>query len=207
MALLSVINAAPRRLFNTKELGAALGYQADQMREIEMLDRALQLLIHTGDIVQHPHHVLEEGSNVTLCVWSSKRGPWIKPPLLNPLLQVLHAAAQPDGAFLKDLSARSAHPPRFSNHSIKSAANTLRELNLVHFELMSEGNSRGTQFQHVRLTDDAIEIVKAWDSISFGAELSAEVYNPLRRALVTRTPIVSSQQMSQVATALTGVST
>jgi hypothetical protein len=194
-ALLTIINEVPQVLFNTRELTQELGI-ANDSDACTMVDRGLQLLLHSGDIVQHPHHVTEPGSNVTCCVWSSKRGPWVKPPLLSPLLQVLHLAARPEGGFLKELWAAEWPHVRFSHKAINPAAQVLQGLNLIQLDTRPErvavqGGKRGRECRHVTLTDAAREMVSAWSGIRVGQSIDPEVYNPLRRLLVTRRPLAS----------------
>lgn len=193
-ALLSVINEAPEELFNTRELVAELGGGVNDADLSTMVDRGLQLLLHSGDIVQHPHHVAEPGSNVTCCVWSSKSGPWVKPPLLSPVLQVLHVAARPEGGFLKELWASGWPHPRFSHKAIKPAAQVLHDLNLIHLDARPEGaavraGQRVREYDHVVVRDEARDPVSAWSKVPVGARIDPEVYNPLRRVLVTRKPL------------------
>lgn len=197
-ALLTIINEAPHDLFSTRDLTEKLNAGASSVDVSAMIDRGLQLLMHTGDIVQHPHHVAELGSHVTCCVWSAKGGPWIKPPLLNPLLQVLHVSAQPEGGFLKDLRAPEWPHAKFSHKSIKPAATVLQDLNLIQlsrrpFSEAAHPGQKVRRFDHVVVTDEARKLVTAWTGTPVGALLNAEVYNPLRRALVMRRPITHSE--------------
>lgn len=187
-AILSLINGEPNRLFNTSELGGELGFDSGKDARSAMIDPALQLLTHTGDATLHPHHALKEGGNTTVSVWSSKQGPWIKPPLLNPHLQVLHIAAREGGGFLRDLWSPDWNHQRFSHKSVIPAADILEGLNLVRQSLRAESGS-AVLLKHVELTEEARKLVAAWNSIPIGAELKPEIYNPLRRILVTRKPL------------------
>ncbi len=187
-AILSLIDSQPNRLFNTAELGGELGFYSGKDPRFAMMDPALQLLTHTGDVTQHPHHALKEGSNTTLSVWSSKRGPWIKPPLLNPHLQILHIAAREGGGFLRDLWSSDWHHQRFSHKSVIPAADTLEGLNLVRQDLRAESGS-AVLLKHVEVTEEARKLVTAWNAAPIGAVLEPETYNPLRRILVTRKPL------------------
>jgi hypothetical protein len=187
-ALLSLISGQPNRLFNTSELCGELGFNSGKDARSAMIDPALQLLTHTGDVTQHPHHALKEGGNTTLSVWSSKQGPWIKPPLLNPHVQVLHIAAREGGGFLRDLWSSGWHHQRFSHKSVIPAADTLEGLNLVRQSMRSESRS-AVLLKHVEVTEEAHKLVTTWNVIPIGGVLEPEIYNPLRRALVTRKPL------------------
>lgn len=187
-ALLSLINSQPSRLFTTLDLGRELEFDACKDTRASMLDPALQLLTHTGEVTQHPHHALKEGSNTTLSVWSSKQGPWTKPPLLNPHLQVLHIAAREGGGFLRDLWSPDWRHQRFSHKSVIPAADTLEGLNLVRQSVRSELGS-AVLLKHVEVTEEARKLVTAWNAVSIGSALEPETYNPLRRILVTRKPL------------------
>jgi hypothetical protein len=187
-ALLSLISGQPNRLFNTAELGGELGFNSGKDARSAMIDPALQLLTHTGDVTQHPHQAVKEGGNTTLSVWSSKQGPWIKPPLLNPHLQILHIAAREDGGFLRDLWSPDWHHQRFSHKSVIPAADVLESLNLVRQDLRAESGSAAL-LKHVEVTEEARKLVTAWNAVPIGGVLEAETYNPLRRTLVTRKPV------------------
>lgn len=187
-AVLSLINSEPSRLFSTLELSGELDLDFGKDSASSMIDPALQLLTHTGDVLQHPHHALKPGSNTTLSVWSSKQGPWVKPSLLNPQLQVLHVAAQEGGGFLKELWGPDWHHQRFSHKSVIPAADTLESLGLVRQSLRTEPG-RSVLLKHVELPGGAREVVTAWNMVPVGGMLQPETYNPLRRALVTRKPL------------------
>lgn len=187
-ALLSLINNQPNRLFSMKELGGELGFESSEGARSSMIDPALQLLSHTGDLVQHPHHALAEERNKTVSVWSSKQGPWTKPGLLNPQLQILHIAARDGGGFLRDLWTPGWPHQRFSHKSVLPAADVLESLNLIRQSLRTDFGS-SVQLRHVEVTDQARELVKAWDSVHIGGVLQPDSYNQLRRILVTRKPL------------------
>jgi hypothetical protein len=43
--------------------------------------------------------------------------------------------------------------------------------------------------KHVEVTEEAHKLVTTWNVIPIGGVLEPEIYNPLRRALVTRKPL------------------
>lgn len=187
-ALLSLVHDEPQRLFHTAELGVALRFPSAKDPSYAFLHPALQLLTHTGDVTQHPHHAVAELKNRTFAVWSSKKGPWIKPPLLSPQLQILHIAARQDGGFLRDLWSREWRHQRFSHKTVLPAAETLATLNLVRQSTRNEPGC-AVQLSHVEVTERSREVVNAWKAVPIGGVLQPETYNPLRRILVTREPL------------------
>jgi hypothetical protein len=191
-AVRSLLYREAGKLVSSAQMASALGFSADPIKASRLLSPTFQLLAETGEIVRHPDHIGALDSVNAVSVWSDAKGPWVKPALLNPEQVVLAHAAGKTGGWLFELCSNdSLSAGRFSNHTIKEAAQRLadRGFLILSRDLPPPGMfvpAGMRPYDRVRLTPEGERVVRPWCKIPEGGWLDGSNYEELRCLLVTR---------------------